>query len=549
MTIVSEHPPVGRPRAKPDRRVQGMQAFTLVAAGLLLGVVAANHRQRFLFALAALLAVIAVAVAGNARNLPSGPLSIGAGSALFGAALVLLTLLARALPRLFVLLLLAMAAVASAPLGEARPRALLIAVGAAALIAAIALTIKADLGMRVACALLGARVALLAAPPHAPFWIYPVALLLVMLSAVTRRREPLPPVPWRRVARGALLLGALGAGAVLLSLPLSRELPASVAPFTSRQARLRGKAPAGGLVWPLPSETIGWDDDVRGEFARFPNFDSAWLGGEPSGLWRLPGTTLYGRLSLFRDVIDLRELKDEVELQALRAAALASVGAVREALPLYRAGVPEAQIADAIRAAHLRAGCSGESFPPIAASGPSAAEPHGSGNRGTVQAGQLVLTDVGCLVRGYASDFTRTLPVSGRFTERQRKLYDAVFAAQQAALAACKAGAQLTGRGDPKSLDSIARRTIKERGYDDNNPFGVGHGVGLFVHDMRAPGPLKAGMVVTIEPGLYVPGELGIRIEDTYLVTATGCEPLTTGFPADAASVEAAMQAAVAARH
>ena len=88
-----------------------MQAFTLVAAGLLLGVVAANHRQRFLFALAALLAVIAVAVAGNARNLPSGPLSIVAGSALFGAALVLLTLLARELPRLFVLLLLAMAAV------------------------------------------------------------------------------------------------------------------------------------------------------------------------------------------------------------------------------------------------------------------------------------------------------------------------------------------------------------------------------------------------------------------------------------------------------
>ena len=115
-----------------------------------------------------------------------------------------------------------------------------------------------------------------------------------------------------------------------------------------------------------------------------------------------------------------------------------------------------------------------------------------------------------------------------------------------AALAACKPGVRLSGRGrgeGGESLDAIARKVLRERAPDkaEHMPHGLGHTVGLFVHDVMLEGPLKEGDVVTIEPGTYLEGELGIRIEDTVLVTATGCEPITQGFPADADSVEAAM--------
>jgi Xaa-Pro aminopeptidase len=292
---------------------------------------------------------------------------------------------------------------------------------------------------------------------------------------------------------------------------------------------------------------MSWSEDDRNEFAWMPNFDALWLGAEPRGLWRLPGTTLRGRLILTRDFIKLRTVKDATELKLMRSAAQASVKAVREVLPLLVPGAREADIGEAIRAAHKRAGCSGESFPPVVAAGPNAAEPHGTGNRGTLQAGQMVMLDVGCLFGGYASDYTRTLPVGGRFSPEQRARYDAVWAGQQAALRACGPGAREPGRSDPTSLDAIAHRTIQEKGFDDHNPYGIGHPVGLFVHDLALPGPLQPQMVVTIEPGLYEKGRLGIRIEDTYLVTDSGCEQLTSGMPADADAIEVVMRASVAA--
>ena len=147
------------------------------------------------------------------------------------------------------------------------------------------------------------------------------------------------------------------------------------------------------------------------------------------------------------------------------------------------------------------------------------------------------MTDVGCYSAHYASDFTRTLPVSGKFTATQRGLYQAVYHAQQAAVRACKPGVEL------KELDTTAREIIRARGLQDHNPFGIGHTVGLFVHDVGGRAPLAPGMVITIEPGLYRKGELGIRIEDTYLVTEKGCEALTEGFPADPDSIERLMSA------
>jgi Xaa-Pro aminopeptidase len=169
---------------------------------------------------------------------------------------------------------------------------------------------------------------------------------------------------------------------------------------------------------------------------------------------------------------------------------------------------------------------------------------------GTLQAGHLVVTDIGGYKDHYASDFTRTIPVGGRFDERTRKLYAAVYASQQAALKACKPGAVMWGKaadGSP-GLDKVSRDALEAAGVDPKYPHGLGHTVGLYVHDVQDRRPLEPGMVLTLEPGHYVPGDLGIRIEDTYVVTETGCESLTTGFPADPDSVEALMAEALKAR-
>jgi hypothetical protein len=519
-----------------------MVSALYVCLGLVVGLLGSRHRQVSLFLFALPLALFGALFASLMVPLPlSGALLLGAGV----SALLLLT---RLLPRLFVLQVLVLAALTS-PLLFTSPRPALIGTATALGVAAIVLTIKADLGLRVACAMLGAKLLLAAfSLPHPKLLWAGAALALLAGATLLRRQQAAPPTPWGTVAASALLAGALLPAAIAVAFFSAPELPAS-GPFAARQAKVRAAAPHGGLVWPLPSEAMTWADDVRGEFPHFPNLDALYLGGAPRGFAKLPGTTLRGRLSLTFPVVALRTIKDADELSRLRAAALASVRALREALPLYRPGTREEAIGEAIRAGHLRAGCSGESFPPIAASGPSAAQPHGSGNKGTLEAGQLVVTDIGCYFGGYASDFTRTIPVGGRFSERQRKLYDAVYAAQQAALAACRPGVTIGGRKDPKSLEGIARATIAARGLEDHNPFGIGHSVGLFVHDPVLPSDkqLKAGMVITIEPGIYLEGELGIRIEDTYLVTEKGCEPLTVGFPADADSVEALLRGVQAA--
>lgn len=155
--------------------------------------------------------------------------------------------------------------------------------------------------------------------------------------------------------------------------------------------------------------------------------------------------------------------------------------------------------------------------------------------------------DIGCSVDRYAADFTRTLPVGGRFTPEARQLYSAVLAAQREALASCEPGMRLAGtagKGEEPTLEDLTRSSLADAGVDSKYPHGVGHTVGLFVHDtMSEPrARLAPNMVITLEPGLYLKGKLGIRIEDTYFVTDAGCVPLTTGFPADPDVIEALMK-------
>ncbi len=147
-------------------------------------------------------------------------------------------------------------------------------------------------------------------------------------------------------------------------------------------------------------------------------------------------------------------------------------------------------------------------------------------NQRRMDRGELVVIDAAAQCDGYASDITRTVPVGGKFTPRQRELYQIVLGAQKAAIAAVKPGA-CSWRGPGESLTKIARDYIDAHGKDlHGDPLGkyfthdIGHQVGLEVHDARSDGPLEAGMVITIEPGVYIPEEqLGIRIEDVVLVT------------------------------
>jgi Metallopeptidase family M24 len=398
------------------------------------------------------------------------------------------------------------------------------------------------LGVRLAAAAIGARLVLSALPGEAAAWQWPaLACFLFLLGRLVSARAELK----RGVRR--LYLGAAAASALVAFLCVgaavlfAKELPAPDARGAPRLQRLRAVAPSGGYLWPALSESITWEGGEA--YPAWDNLNVRYLTGSAErGLFRLPHSSrLLGRFSLNREVEAMRALKDAEELVDLEAAAQAIVTAVKETAPGRTPGLSERALAASIHRLGLAAGCSEDSFPPIVASGARAAAPHAFPTDAPLREGELVVVDVGCSVHHYASDFTRTFPVGGHFTPEYRRDYEAVYAAQQAALAACRPGAVLSGKsqGGEPSLDAIAHRVLKERLGESAYRHALGHGVGLFVHDVGTGGPLQPGVVLTLEPGLYLAGKVGIRIEDTYRVTESGCVPLTTGLPADPDAVEA----------
>jgi len=207
-------------------------------------------------------------------------------------------------------------------------------------------------------------------------------------------------------------------------------------------------------------------------------------------------------------------------------------------------------------AAWLEDGCERPSYSPIVGSGINSTTLHYSENSRTMEDGDLVVVDAACEYSMYASDITRTVPVNGRFTARQREIYDVVLGAQQAAINAFVSGKSKINdrdRKDPDSLDNAAYNYINTHGKSlDGKPLGqywlhgLGHMVGIDVHDPveTYPAVLKPGMVFTIEPGVYIPEEkLGVRIECVFLVGEDGkLTDLTAALPHSAEDVEAAMQ-------
>ena len=398
------------------------------------------------------------------------------------------------------------------------------------------------LGVRLAAAAVGARLVLSALPGETAAWQWPaLACLLFLLGRLVSARAELKRGVRRlylRAAAASALVALLCVGAAVL---FAKQLPAPDARGAPRLQRLRAVAPLGGYLWPALSESITWEGGEA--YPAWDNLNVRYLTGSAErGLFRLPHSSrLLGRFSLNREVEALRALKDAEELVDLEAAAHAIVTAVKETAPGRTPGLSERALATSIHRLGLAAGCSEDSFPPMVASGARAAAPHAFPTDAQLREGELVVVDVGCSVHHYASDFTRTFPVGGHFTAEYRRDYEAVYAAQQAALAACRPGAVLSGKsqGGEPSLDAIAHRVLQERLGESAYRHGLGHGVGLFVHDVGTGGPLEPGMVLTLEPGLYLSGKVGIRIEDTYRVTETGCVPLTTGLSADPDAVEA----------
>ena len=227
-------------------------------------------------------------------------------------------------------------------------------------------------------------------------------------------------------------------------------------------------------------------------------------------------------------VEELRAVKDPAEIERIRAAARLADEAFEEVVGAGIVGRTERDVALDLEIAMRRHGAQGSSFPPIVAAGDHGALPHAVPRDVRIPAGTLVVVDWGAQLDGYASDCTRTV-ATGELDERDSAVYETVLAAQEAALAAVRPGP--TGQ----DVDAVARAIIDEAGHAEHFGHGLGHGVGMEVHEgprlsKQGKEPLAAGNVVTVEPGIYVPGAVGVRIEDLVAVTADGHEVLN-GLP------------------
>lgn len=246
----------------------------------------------------------------------------------------------------------------------------------------------------------------------------------------------------------------------------------------------------------------------------------------------------------------MRPMKSPGEVAFLKEAVDLSVDSHLEAMKMMCPGLYEYQVAAKMVEVHEMGGSEREGYAPIVGAGPNSTALHYDKLSRKIEDGDIVVIDVGAQYSGYSADITRTIPANGKFTTRQREIYEIVLGAQNAALAAIKPGAHFSCRGKKDGLMSIAYDYINSHGKDrEGRPLGqyfihgLGHNIGLNVHD---PGdycsPLQPGMVVTVEPGIYIPEEnLGVRIEDDVLVTESGYKLLSERLPRNPDDIEKIM--------
>ena len=257
-------------------------------------------------------------------------------------------------------------------------------------------------------------------------------------------------------------------------------------------------------------------------------------------------------LAVFHDGADaaeaiarLRMVKSPAEIDLIAKATDVTVAAHLAGWKKTRPGVWEYEIAAAMTNAYFERGCERSAYAPIVGSGSNSVILHYAANHRRLNSGETVVADVGAECSDYATDVTRTVPAGGKFTPRQRELYEIVLGAQKAAIAAIRPGVRL--RGDGTTLQQVAYDYINTHGKDSHGQplgkyfvHGLGHYVGLEVHDPGdSAAPLQPGTIITIEPGIYIPEEnIGIRIEDIVLVTADGSKVLSAALPREIADIE-----------
>ena len=268
-------------------------------------------------------------------------------------------------------------------------------------------------------------------------------------------------------------------------------------------------------------------------------------------LTKTPGAETLAKLAPMRTILDakqgigrLRLVKSDEEVAKIQKTTDASVNAHLAAWKAIAPGEYEYQIAAVMVGSYMAAGCQRSAYSPIVGSGFNSTVLHYSKNSRRMDAGEVTVMDVAAECDNYASDITRTVPVSGKFTARQREIYEIVLGAQKACMDAVKPGVPMS------KLTSIARDYIGSHGKDLHGAslgkyfiHGLGHPVGLDVHDPGDPQLVLAkNMVITIEPGIYIPEEsIGVRIEDTILVTSDGYKNMSGALPRDPDEIERAL--------
>lgn len=259
----------------------------------------------------------------------------------------------------------------------------------------------------------------------------------------------------------------------------------------------------------------------------------------------------------FPPLAQMRAVKDTHELRLIRRALSITAEALRHLLRTARAGMGEWELQALLEAEMRRLGADGPAFPTILASGPNTCILHYTAARRRVQKDELVLVDCGAEYAGYAADITRTFPISGHFSPEQYALYEVVLEAQDSALAACRPGVPF--RLPHQRAVAVLQRRLRQLGILDTGdvrwyfPHSTSHHLGLDVHDVGPIDTLRPGVVITVEPGVYIPPGspceqrwwgIGIRIEDVVLITDSGAELLSAALPRRAEELEALLKTA-----
>ena len=249
---------------------------------------------------------------------------------------------------------------------------------------------------------------------------------------------------------------------------------------------------------------------------------------------RVPGCGIVDRSQV---LLQMRARKSADEVACIEHAGRITGLGFHVAMAMLKPGMNEFQLQRAVEEAYHHGGARDLAFRTIAGGGFNSTVLHYHANDQPLEAGELVCLDSGAKWAGYSADVTRTLPVSGRFSPRQREVYEVVLQAQAAAIKACRPGKRL------HEVDEAARGVIRRAGFGDYFIHSIGHHLGLETHDANPDEPLAEGAVVTIEPGIYMPQEsIGIRIEDDILVTRRGPRTLTAHIPSSVADIERLMR-------